>query len=236
LLLKINKRKEVLYMEIYIGTILPWAGNYEPQGFMFCKGQTLQINQYNALYAVLGTTYGGNGSSTFMLPNLQGCFPIGAGVDAFSNAWNPGQCAKRSTKVVLQTQNMPQHTHAISNNVTSNATNVNLSLDVAIPVSTTLGTDSNPGIDSTTKKQKVLAAARVGVGSTSVNLYSQAGSTGDTLQPFTVQQNVALPAADTKVVSTAAPLGGNIPVDVTPPYLSLNFIIAVQGLFPPRNN
>lgn len=224
-------------MEVYIGTILPWAGIYEPQGFLFCKGQTLQISAYNALYAVIGITYGGNGSSNFKLPNLQGCFPIGAGLDAFSNTWAPGQYANRSTKVALQLQNIPQHTHAISNKITSNPTTANLNLDVAIPVNTSLGTDSNPGIDATTKKQKVLAAARVGVGSTSVNLYSQTGATqGETLQPFQVQQNVTLPAADIQVASTAAQAGGNIPVDVTPPYLSLNFIIAVEGLFPPRNN
>lgn len=59
-------------MEIYIGTVMLLAFSYAPLGFMSCDGQELQIAQYSALYSILGTTYGGNGSSTFCLPNLNG--------------------------------------------------------------------------------------------------------------------------------------------------------------------
>ena len=57
-------------MEEYLGVIKLFAGTYYPQNYMYCNGQTLQISQYNALYAILGTQYGGDGRATFNLPNL----------------------------------------------------------------------------------------------------------------------------------------------------------------------
>jgi microcystin-dependent protein len=65
-------------MDIYIGTILLFAFNYEPMGFMLCDGRTLNINQYTPLYALIGVTYGGNGTTNFMLPNLNGASPLPA--------------------------------------------------------------------------------------------------------------------------------------------------------------
>lgn len=59
-------------MEIYLGTVMLLAFSYAPPEFMSCDGQVLQISQYQALYALIGTTYGGNGTSTFCLPNLNG--------------------------------------------------------------------------------------------------------------------------------------------------------------------
>lgn len=65
--------------EGYIGEIRLFAGNYAPQGWAFCNGQVLAISQYNAVYALLGTTYGGDGKSTFALPDLRGRVPVHAG-------------------------------------------------------------------------------------------------------------------------------------------------------------
>ena len=66
-------------MEVFIGTIQPFAFNFAPQGWALCEGQILSLNQYQALFALIGTTYGGNGSQNFGLPNLQGRLPIGQG-------------------------------------------------------------------------------------------------------------------------------------------------------------
>jgi microcystin-dependent protein len=65
-------------MDFYIGTILLFAFNYAPQGWFSCEGQTLSINEYQVLFALIGTTYGGNGTTNFMLPNLSGASPLPA--------------------------------------------------------------------------------------------------------------------------------------------------------------
>ena len=69
-------------METYIGTILPFGFNFAPSNWMTCQGQVLQVNQYNAVYALLGNLYGGSPSVNFNLPDLQGRMPIGAGQGA----------------------------------------------------------------------------------------------------------------------------------------------------------
>ena len=63
-------------MEAFLGTILMFAGNYAPRGWMFCEGQELAIQQHQALFALIGTTYGGDGKRTFKLPDLRGRFPL----------------------------------------------------------------------------------------------------------------------------------------------------------------
>lgn len=65
--------------DFYIGTILPWAMDFAPQGWALCQGQSLQISQYQALYSLIGVKYGGNGTTTFNLPDLRGRFPVGMG-------------------------------------------------------------------------------------------------------------------------------------------------------------
>lgn len=66
-------------MDDFIGTIKLFAGNYEPDGWFYCAGQLLPIQQYAALYSILGTTYGGDGRTNFALPDLRGRVPVGAG-------------------------------------------------------------------------------------------------------------------------------------------------------------
>ncbi len=66
-------------MDAYIGEIRIFCGTYAPMGWVFCLGQSLQIAQYPALYSIIDTTYGGDGKTTFGLPNLQGRVPVGVG-------------------------------------------------------------------------------------------------------------------------------------------------------------
>ncbi len=66
-------------MEAFVGTILPFGFDFAPVNWMTCQGQTLQVNQYTVVYALLGNRFGGNGSTNFMLPNLQGRMPVGIG-------------------------------------------------------------------------------------------------------------------------------------------------------------
>ena len=65
--------------DAYVGEIMMWAGNYAPEGWAYCSGQTLSIAQNQVLFALIGTAYGGDGKSTFKLPDLQGRVPIGIG-------------------------------------------------------------------------------------------------------------------------------------------------------------
>src|ERR1017187_1239690 len=83
--------------------IISW--NYPPKGWAFCNGQTLPINQNQAIFALLGTLYGGNGTTTFSLPNLQGRVPIHIG-----NGFVQGQVAGEASHTLL-TSEMPSHTH-----------------------------------------------------------------------------------------------------------------------------
>ncbi|WP_199275639.1 phage tail protein, partial [Pseudomonas corrugata] len=66
-------------MEVFIGTIQPFAFNFAPRDWALCNGQTLSLAQYQTLFALIGVTYGGDGQTTFLLPNLQGRMPIGQG-------------------------------------------------------------------------------------------------------------------------------------------------------------
>lgn len=97
-------------MEEYIGVIKIFAGNFAPRGYMLCQGQILSIAQYSALFSILGTTYGGNGTSTFALPNLQGAAPIGQGTGQGTN-YALGQAAG-TPNVSILTSNLPAHVHA----------------------------------------------------------------------------------------------------------------------------
>ena len=102
--------------EPFIGEIRAFASNYAPRGWAMCNGQQMQINQNQALFSLLGTAYGGNGQTTFNLPNLRGCTPI-----HFSNSYTLGQKAG-STAVTLSQQEMPAHTHLpFAKNIVGNA-------------------------------------------------------------------------------------------------------------------
>lgn len=80
-----------VYDNIILGEIRLFAGNFAPKGFMFCQGQLLSINAHLSLFALLGTTYGGNGSTNFALPDLRGATPVGAGTPAAGAAWTRGE-------------------------------------------------------------------------------------------------------------------------------------------------
>ena len=99
-------------MESYIATIRLFAGNFAPRGWFFCHGQVLQIAQYSALFSLLGTTYGGDGMTTFALPDLRGRVPVGAGMGPGLTARTPGQAFGAETVTLLSSQ-LPAHAHGI---------------------------------------------------------------------------------------------------------------------------
>lgn len=97
----------------YIGEIRMFAGNYAPEGWTICDGKTLQINSYQALFSLIGTTYGGDGSSVFAVPDFRGRLPVGQGQGTGLTSRTVGQKGGVES-VVLTKDTMSAHTHAIN--------------------------------------------------------------------------------------------------------------------------
>jgi microcystin-dependent protein len=162
--------------EPFLSEIKIVSFNFPPKGWALCNGQLLPINQNQALFALLGTTYGGNGQTNFALPNLRGRVPIHFGSHTLGEAAG-------STSVTVNIQQLPTHLH------TNACTNQNASTND--PTGAFLGAANN--------------------------LYTSPGSL-TTLHP-----------------SSVTSVGGSQPHNNMMPYLVLNFIIALQGIFPSRN-
>ena len=97
----------------FLGQILVFAGNFAPKGFALCNGQLLSINSNQALFAILGTTYGGNGMTTFALPDLRGTAVLHFGQGVGLSNYNLGQVAGSET-APLTVSTMPAHTHPVA--------------------------------------------------------------------------------------------------------------------------
>lgn len=184
-------------MDEFIGVVKMFAGNFAPRGWAFCQGQLLPIAQYNALFSILGTTYGGDGRTTFGLPNLGGRVPVGTGQSPGASNYSIGQMGGVETVTLTQNE-MPSHTHVAQVNVSAN-----------------LGTTNNP-------VGKVPGASEVQLERSGptfpVNSYTDA-STGSASPEST----------------TILPSGGNQPHNNMQPYLGMNYIICMEGLYPSRS-
>ncbi|HZV35418.1 MAG TPA: tail fiber protein [Verrucomicrobiae bacterium] len=162
---------------------------FAPKGWATCDGQLLPISQNTALFSLLGTDFGGDGKSTFGLPNLQGSAPMFWGNGAGLTPRNIGQIGGEQTVTLLQSE-IPAHSHPISGNTAAG------------------NQDSASGA----------SWARPHLGKTPVNAYT--ANTGS---------NVTMNA---NALST---VGSNFPHNNLSPYLTLLFVIALQGIFPARS-
>lgn len=105
-------------MEEFIGTIKMFAGTFAPRGWAYCQGQIMSIAQNQALFSLLGTTYGGNGQTTFALPNLEGRVPVGTGAGSGLSPYELGQMGgKETTRLIVE--NLPAHSHGAKLSVSS---------------------------------------------------------------------------------------------------------------------
>lgn len=179
--------------EPFLAEIKIVSFNFPPKGWALCNGQFLPINQNQALFALLGTTYGGNGQTNFALPNLRGRVPIHMGT-----GHTLGEAAG-STAVTVNAQQLPAHTHQMRAKG-GQATLVGGALPTPVG----------------TKSLAQGAAASNPVAN--VNAYST--------------QATGLTALNAGSISNA---GGSQPHNNMMPYLTLNFVIALQGIFPSRN-
>ncbi|MCG5073233.1 phage tail protein [Paraburkholderia tagetis] len=198
----------------FLGEIRMVGFNYAPNGWAFCQGQVLPIAQNTALFALLGTTYGGNGTTTFQLPDLRGRMPVGMGQGLGLSSIALGEQGG-TENATLTTQNMPMHTHTATVSGGGAVTG-----QIAVPAATsTTGEGAMPG--TSTVLGPISAGGRPGA------LYST-GTADTTLAPF----NVTLQGAAPTIQNSLA--GGSLPFALRNPYLGINFVIALQGIFPSR--
>lgn len=183
-----------MFIEPYLGNVTIFAGNFAPRSWMFCQGQLLSIAQYDALFALLGTTYGGDGQTTFALPDLRSRVANHAGQGPGLSNYVLGEMAG-TENVTLLSINLPTHSHSV------------LSFNVKQPVSTS----STSGVNQPT------------------NAYPASGS----IVYNTTTDNNSMGSYSSISVTPIA--GSNQPVSIIQPYLAMNFIIAVEGIFPSRN-
>lgn len=185
-----------MFVEPYLANITVFGGNFAPRGWMFCQGQLLAIAEYDALFALIGTTYGGDGQTTFALPDLRSRVAIHMGQGPNLSNYFLGQTGGTENVTLLSSQ-MPAHTHTL--------------------VSISGNPGANTGAATTNSPANAVAAVATG-GS---NNYS----TSDT--------SVAL---NTSSINTTTPIAGSgTPISIISPYLAMNYIIAVEGIFPSRN-
>jgi microcystin-dependent protein len=169
-------------MAPYIGEIRMFAGNFPPNGWMFCQGQTLPISENDALFTLIGTTYGGDGQETFNLPNLASRVPIHMGTGPDGTTYQLGEMAGTEQETLAITQ-IPSHNHPLT-------------------ASGSVGKSANP--------QNNVVAQTDGT----ISLYI-ADSPGATMNGGAI-----------------GPAGNSQPHENDQPFLCINFIISLFGVFP----
>ena len=170
----------------FVAEIRIFPFNFAPKGWAFCDGQILPISQNTALFSLLGTTYGGDGKSTFALPDLQGSAALHPGQGPGLSLYDLGQVGG-SEFVTLLVSEIPLHTHQMKASV-ENATQGTLATNITL-----------------------------------------ASSVQGSLYQSNVNANLVAMAPQ-----ALAPAGSSLPHNNMMPYLTLNFCIALQGVFPPR--
>lgn len=127
-------------MEPFIGQIILFAGNFDIRGYASCNGQIMSIAQNTALFSILGTTYGGNGQTTFALPDLRGRVPISQGQGPGLSSYSLGEVGGTES-TTLTILNMPAHTHTLQITAAVNVSDLNATSDE--PTNSFLTTTSN---------------------------------------------------------------------------------------------
>jgi microcystin-dependent protein len=191
--------------ELYVGQIFQGGWNFAPSGSALCAGQLLPISQYQAVFALLGTSFGGNGTSTFGLPDLQGRAMIGTGNGIGLPPYVIGE-AGGNTQVSLTLSNLPQHTHTFTSTSTLQASTTKATAQV--PAAGSLVAHSD---DTSTKGSTPAIFVPAGSSTATVNL------------------------GGLNVAGTIGPTGSSLPVSILNPFLAITIVISLVGIFPSRN-
>lgn len=192
-------------MEPFIGQIQTFGFNFPPRGWAFCDGQIISIAQNTALFSLLGTTYGGNGQTTFALPDLRGRSVVhpGNGPGLTPISW--GERAG-SESMTLTINNMPMHAHTLVEGQAHVATTI-------------LATNNNNGSNTTDGGN---------------NGFGDSGNMPEIYRESPTGTN-AVGGVKSIISGTTALAGGSIPFSLRNPYLGIYTSIALEGIFPSRN-
>lgn len=207
-------------MEGYVGEIRGFGGSFAPQSWLYCQGQLLSINEYQILYTIIGTLYGGNGTTNFQLPDLRGKVPVGSGTSPVSGqSFSVGQYSGEQTHVLSMAQ-LPAHIHAAQTSggtaaISGSATAVmNVNNDEAegkSPSGTFLSVSSSPDI------------------------YAGSATAGQTLNANAITVNTSGLSVNVSGMSIQiGSAGSSSPVSLMQPYLVINWIICYEGYYPTR--
>jgi microcystin-dependent protein len=189
--------------DYFVGQILLVPFNFAPTGFAFCNGQTMFISQNTALFSLLGTMYGGNGQTTFALPDLQGRVAVAFGQGPGLSQYLQGAAAGTDV-VTLDATQLAAHTHP-----------VNASALTATPTCKNGAGDQSTPVGNVPAIEAASAAPVYSNAAPDANMRAGAVTVGGT--------------------ATTVPAGGGLSHSNLQPYLTMNYIIALQGVFPARS-
>lgn len=198
---------------MYMGQIIMFGGNYAIQDFGFCQGQLVQISQYQALYSILGTSFGGDGVTTLGIPDLRGRAPVGYGTTQWGQHVPLG-AQFGTSQMVLGEQHLPTHTHGVSYQDSGGSGSGGLT------VQTTAGDKDTPDSDS-------YLAGHVETSRDSLEMYTNSTGNEESIKGVTS-------GFDVNKLSVSSAGGGNA-FDPSGPRLAVSFLMCMNGTYPPRN-
>lgn len=207
--------------EPFMGQIMQVGFSYAPRGWSTCSGQLLAITQNTALFSLIGTTFGGNGQQTFGLPDARSRLFVGTGQGPGLSPYSVGQIGGVEQQTILSTQ-MPVHSHAATFTPTGGGATGTLTAKTGVPS----GSQTSIPADGS-----FLANTEDPVSGSAVNIYAPANAGGTPVNLGGLDISGTGGGGTVQV----APAGGSQPLPVMQPYLAVTTIIAVEGIYPPRN-
>ncbi len=201
----------------YLAQIILFAGNFAPMNWMFCDGRLLPVNQYQALYSLLGTTYGGTVNVSFNLPDLRGIVPVNPGVSPVSGTNYSLGVRGGNEMTTLALNQLPAHNHPL---VGQNTVAVSGNITATMKVNNTVQNGSNP------------SGQYLGIEGGGGGLYAN-NTDNTTLNTGAISVNssgLTVNASGLQIGNT----GSSQPFSNMQPYLGLNYIICVNGMYPTK--
>ena len=215
-------------MDEIMGVIKLFAGNFAPRGYFTCEGQSLPINQYQALFSILGTTYGGDGMTTFKLPDFRGAFPTQCA--NISGAHSGGTYAYGQVggaqSATITAANMPPHTHTIIKGAGSNLSG-SLTVNTVLQASTSNGQNSTPSSTNNALGKTVDTN-----GADAPNLYTNAAPDQNLVGVSSTVNNTL--NFDPTGLSLSPWGSGPQPIPTVPNFVAMQYIICCEGIYPSR--
>jgi microcystin-dependent protein len=198
-------------MDPMLAMICLWPAGFAPQGWAYCTGQTLQVSANTALFSVLGVVFGGNGSTTFNLPDFQSRMPVGVGHGTNLSYYTLGEKFGVET-VTLSSNQLPMHNHVAQATVS--------------PISVTINANNTAGTSAS-----VAAGCSL---SNSISGRSDGSMIYNASTPNTAMNAATATVSGGNVGVVVGTAGASYPVNILPPSLAINFLIATEGLYPVR--